>query len=102
MVTPILSVNEWKQEAKDMYDRVDINSKVGPVVDAVGGIAVELLAEKAARNKFAFCEEGIVLYPSGGPILHRWSRIRSFSAHPKENRFDFKVSGYISAFSFHT
>jgi hypothetical protein len=99
MVTPILSINEKSPYGK--AEGLNVNSNVGPVVDTVGEIALDIMAQNAAQSKFMLCEEGIVLYPLGGPILHRWSKISSFTAHPKQNRFDIKVSGYISKFSFY-
>ena len=103
MVTPLLLVDEWKQEFKDIYNGVNLDVKIGGAMgDIIGDKIVDIISDRAARSKFALCEEGVVLHPFiAGATLFRWNEIRWFKANPQYRYFDIKV-GYTGNYSFWT
>lgn len=103
MVTPLLIVDEWHQEFKDMYRAVNVDVPIGGAIgDLVGDKIVDTISDRAARSKFALCEEGVVLHPFiAGATLFRWNEIRWFKANPQFRYFDIKV-GFTGGYSFWT
>jgi hypothetical protein len=59
------------------------------------GIVGALVGEKVGRSKFVLCEEGVVIAHSFGPILHRWEKIRSFSADQNTKQYTLRL-GYLN------
>ena len=103
MVTPILLVDEWHEEFKELYRGLNLDLKIGgPIGKVLEDAIVEAISNRAARSQFALCEEGVVLHPLiAGATLFRWNDIHWYRANIQFRYFDIKV-GYTGKYSFWT
>jgi hypothetical protein len=61
------------------------------------GLVGAFVGEMVGRKKFLICEEGVVIGRRFGPILHRWERIRSFTADRTHQQFVLKLGRFGQA-----